>query len=140
MIQFILDTDHVSLHERGHFPLRAKLASLPSDAIGVSVITVEEMLRGRLAVLARRTAGDAQVRAYAKFMETVEFFSRIPVLPFDLRCEQKFQELRATRIRIGSRALRIAATSLVYHVVLVTRNRRDFEQVPGIVIEDWSQP
>jgi hypothetical protein len=40
MIQFILDTDHVSLHERGHFPLRAKLTSLSSDAIGVSVITV----------------------------------------------------------------------------------------------------
>lgn len=91
MIQFIFDTDHVSLHERGHFPLRAKLTSIPSDAIGVSVITVEEMLRGRLAVLARRTAGEAQVRAYAKFMETVEFFSRIPVLPFDLGVSRNFR-------------------------------------------------
>jgi hypothetical protein len=29
MIRVLLDTDHVSLHERGHLPLRAQLASFP---------------------------------------------------------------------------------------------------------------
>ena len=48
MIRVLLDTDHVSLHERGHLPLRARLASFPPEEVAVSVVTVEEMLRGTL--------------------------------------------------------------------------------------------
>jgi Predicted nucleic acid-binding protein, contains PIN domain len=139
MIRFLLDTDHVSLHERGHLPLRARMASMPSESIAVSVVTVEEMVRGRLAVLARRSEGEARTRAYAKFLETVVFFGSIPVVPFDLACEQKYQELRALRLRVGSQDLRIAATALVNNLVLVTRNRQDFEHIPGLSIEDWSR-
>lgn len=96
------------------------------------------MVRGRLAILARRSEGEARVRAYAKFMETVAFFNSIPVLPFDEACEQKFQELRSLRIRIGSQDLRIAATVLVSNLTLLTRNRQDFIRVPDLSIEDWS--
>jgi tRNA(fMet)-specific endonuclease VapC len=138
MIHVLLDTDHVSLHERGHLPLRARLASFPPEEVAVSIVTVEEMLRGRLAILARRTAGEALVHAYTKLLETVRFFSTIPVVPFDMACEQQSQVLRAMRLRVGSRDLRIAATALVQNVVLITRNRRDFEQVPGLRLEDWS--
>ena len=107
MIRVLLDTDHVSLHERGHLPLRARLASFAPDEVAVSVVTVEEMLRGRLAILARRSEGEARVHAYAKLLETVLFFSTIPVVPFDIACEQQFQVLRAMRLRVGSRDLRI---------------------------------
>jgi tRNA(fMet)-specific endonuclease VapC len=139
MIRWLLDTDHVSLHERGHAPLRSRLVSIPADSIGVSVVTVEEMIRGRLAILARRLEGEARARAYAKLMETVLFFGSIPVVSFDLACEQQFQTLRSLRLRVGSRDLRIAATALVNNLILVTRNRQDFERVPGLMIEDWSQ-
>jgi tRNA(fMet)-specific endonuclease VapC len=138
MIRVLLDTDPVSLHERGHLPLRARLASLPPEEVAVSVVTMEEMLRGRLAVLARRSAGAARVHAYTKLLETVRFFSIISVVPFDMACAQQCQALRAMRLRVGSRDLRIAATALVQHVVLITRNRRDFEQVPGLMLDDWS--
>ena len=140
MIRWLLDTDHVSLHERGHAPLRLRLASVPPSSIAVSVVTVEEMIRGRLAILARRSEGETRIRAYAKFMETVLFFASIPVVPFDLACERKFQELRSLRLRVGSQDLRIAAAALVSNLTLVTRNRRDFERVPGLLLEDWSQP
>jgi len=114
------------------------LERAPPGAIAVSVVTAEEMIRGRLAVLARRSEGQARVHAYVKFLETVHFFSSIPVLPFDPACEAKFQELRALGLRVGSQDLRIAATAVVYELVLVTRNKKDFAQVPGLRFEDWS--
>jgi tRNA(fMet)-specific endonuclease VapC len=138
MIRMLLDTDHMSLHERGHLPLRTRLASFPPEEVAVSVVTVEEMLRGRLAILARRTEGEARVHAYTKLLETVQFFSTIPVVPFDMACERQFQALRAMRLRVGSRDLRIAATALIHSAVLITRNRRNFEQVPGLRLDDWS--
>jgi len=138
MIHVLLDTDHVSLHERGHLPLRARLASFLPDEVAVSIVTVEEMLRGRLAILARRSTGEARVHAYTKLLETAHFFGTISVVPFDMAYEQQFQALRAMRLRVGSRDLRIAATALVQNVVLITRNRRDFEQVPGLRLDDWS--
>ena len=105
----------------------------------MSVVTVEEMLWGRLAILARRSAGEARVHASTKLLETVWFFSTIPVMPFDVASEQQFQALRVMRLRVGSRDLRIAATALVHSVVLITRNRRDFEQMPGLRLDAWSQ-
>jgi tRNA(fMet)-specific endonuclease VapC len=138
MIRVLLDTDHVSLHERGHLPLCARLASFAPDAVAVSVVTVEEMLRGRLAILARRSEGAAHVHAYTKLLETVRFFRPIPVVPYDMACEQPCQALRAMRLRVGRRDLRSAATALVQNVGLITRHRRDFEQVPGLRLDDWS--
>ncbi|HEY5871567.1 MAG TPA: type II toxin-antitoxin system VapC family toxin [Candidatus Tectomicrobia bacterium] len=114
------------------------MASFLPEEVAVSIVTVEEMLRGRLAILARRSAGEAHVHAYTKLLETVHFFSTVPVVSFDMACEQQFQALRAMRLRLGSRDLRIAATALVRNVVLITRNRCDFEQVPGLMLDDWS--
>jgi tRNA(fMet)-specific endonuclease VapC len=138
MIPYLLDTDYVSLHQRGHPPLLTRLAVLPPDSIAVRVVTVDEAVRSRLAVLARRSTGEARVHAYAKFLGTVRFFNVRPVVPFDSACEQRYQELLAQRLRAGSRDLRIAATALVRNGTLVSRNRRDFARVPGLLIEDWS--
>lgn len=138
--RWLFDTDHISLHERGHPPLRARLETAPPESISVSVVAVEEMIRGRLGVLARRAEGQARVHAYRKFLETVLFFGSIPVVPFDAACEAKFQELRALRRRTGSQDLRIAATAIVNDLILVTRNQKDYAQLPGLRFEDWSQP
>lgn len=138
MIRWLLDTDHASLNERGHPLVRQRLATVPPESVAISVITAEEMIRGRLAVLARRSEGQARVYAYQKFIEAVHFCAVISVVPFSLECETRFQSLRSERVRIGSQDLRIAATALVHELTLVTRNRKDFSRVPGLSIEDWS--
>ncbi|WP_308189044.1 type II toxin-antitoxin system VapC family toxin [Nostoc mirabile] len=42
------------------------------------------------------------------------------------------------RIRIGTQDLRITAITLSVNGTLVTRNRKDFEKVPNLRLEDWT--
>lgn len=105
----------------------------------MSVVTVEEAVRGRLAVLSKRGRGESRVRAYAKFPETLRFFATVQVVDFDRECEERFDQLRVQKVRIGSQDLHIAATAPVKNLVVVTRNRSAFHRVPGLVFEDWSK-
>lgn len=50
----------------------------------------------------------------------------------------QFERLRQAKIRIGTKDLRIAAICLATGATLLTRNLRHFEQVPGLIAEDWS--
>jgi tRNA(fMet)-specific endonuclease VapC len=138
VIFWLIDTDHYSLQERGHPRLREHLAAIPPDSIAVSVVTMEEMLRGRLAMLSRQLPREEWAHAYQKLMDTTAFFESVLVLPFEMPCQEKFEELRARRIRIGTKDLRIAAIALVNGLTLVTRNRKDFAQVPDLLLEDWT--
>ena len=76
MIERIFDTDHISLIERGNPVLHNRLSSVLPDTLALSVITVEEMLRGRLAVLAKRSEGEKRVHAYKKLMEMCYFLAQ----------------------------------------------------------------
>ena len=60
----------------------------------------------------------------------------------DLRQEQaavQLQNLRRSRVRIGSMDLKIAATVLTKGATLLSRNKSDFERVPGLMLDDWSK-
>jgi tRNA(fMet)-specific endonuclease VapC len=93
---------------------------------------------GTLAAVVAAALVWPQIRAYGRLIETVRFFATVPILPFNESCEIQFQKLRAHKLRTGSQDLRIAATAMVWNLTVVTRNRRDFEQIPGLAIEDWS--
>ncbi len=124
MTRWLLDTDHVSPQERGHQLLKERLAVTPPNSIAISVITMEEMLRGRLAILARHQSGERRVNAYLRLTETVRFFSLVPVMPFDLAAESKFTALRAQHLKVGSQDMRISAIAQTRDLIVVTRNRK----------------
>jgi len=106
--------------------------------VGISAVSVEEYLRGRLAALAKHQSGPLQVQAYSRLVESLQLFQHFFLVGFDAVCETRYQQLRKLRLKVGSQDLRIAAIALVHQLHLVTRNRRDFTQVPGLTLEDWS--
>ncbi len=138
MLQFLLDTDHLTLFHHGHGALEQHLAGQAPGAVGLAVVTVEECLRGRLAALAGAPDGAARIARYAQLIDSLQLFQQFPVAQFDQPAENQFQDLRSMRLRVGAQDLKIAAIALANNLVLVTRNRRDFGRIPGLGLDDWS--
>jgi len=75
---------------------------------------------------------------YAKLQATLEFFKNVRSLGFDQYAINCYEDLIRQRIRIGTQDLRIAAIALSINSILVTRNRKDFDKVPNLRLEDWT--
>lgn len=136
--RYLLDTDHISLFQRRHPQVVARVLATPASELTVSIVSAEEQLQGRLTVIRRaRSPGDV-ARGYARLRETLDFYQTLAVFDFDEEAARQFDALRGQGVRIGTQDLRIAATALVTASVIVTRNRRDFAQVPGLALEDWT--
>jgi tRNA(fMet)-specific endonuclease VapC len=139
MTVWILDTDHISLWQRQHIPVLTRLDAIGVENIAVTVITVEEQFRGRLDKVRRANSEAARISAYGWMRETTVFFGQISqIVAWSAEAERCYGALKQQRIRIGAQDLRIAAIALAVGSPVITRNRRDFEQVPGLSIEDWS--
>jgi tRNA(fMet)-specific endonuclease VapC len=136
MLRFLFDTDHLTLYDQGDAHVVRRLATEPPGSVGVSAVTVEEYLRGRLGALARARDGAARIRRYALLLASVRLFHLFPLVSFDQAAENLYQQLR--HIRVGTQDLKIAAVALANHLTLLTRNRRDFGRIPGLVLDDWS--
>ena len=138
MPQFLFDTDHLTLLQYKHPALMQRIAAQGAGTVAICPVSIEEILRGRLAVLARNLTGAMRIRAYAHLVAAVEMFQLFPVVPFDQASEAQFQQLRNARLRVGTQDLKIAAVALVNQLTVVTRNNRDFGRVPGLTLADWS--
>jgi tRNA(fMet)-specific endonuclease VapC len=139
VIRYLIDTDHLTLLEQGDANVTSNVTSRTPEEIAISVVTVEESLRGRLALLARATTGLLRVRRYRELHESIDLIGRIQIVDYCDSSETNFLSLRALKLNVGTRDLRIASIALANFLVVVTRNRRDFGRVPGPVIEDWSR-
>src|SRR5262245_27732098 len=138
----LLDTDHTTFlkypdSERGQ-RLVARLTALQSDEmIGVTIVTVEERMRGWLAAIAKERSAIRQVVGYRELMQLFDFYREFEVAPFDEAAAHQFEDLRGQRLRLGTMDLKIAAIALVQKAVLLSANRRDFERVPDLQVENW---
>jgi tRNA(fMet)-specific endonuclease VapC len=138
MSAYVLDTDHFSLHLRGHQRLRERLAVIAPDRVAITIITAEEHLRGRLAQVSKAAAGDARATAYAYLHKAIIDLAKLNILDYDAPADVLYQELKRQRLRVGSQDLRIAAITLANQACLVTRNRSDFGRISSLTCEDWT--
>ncbi len=139
----ILDTDHLSLLQYPGSPegqrVERRLAASPDRDIRTTVITVEEQLRGWLAVIARYRDPRQQMAYYDKLIAFIRFFSTWSILPLRESAVQAIRDLRQASLRIATTDLKIAAIAMANQATLLSRNLRDFEQVPGLQVEDWTR-
>lgn len=94
-----------------------------SGTLALSAISHAELIVG-----AQRGGAGALARLAA-------FVERVPVAPFDATAARAFA--RAQRAR-GKYDRLIAGHALALDATLVTHNLRDFRDVPGLRIEDWT--
>lgn len=140
----ILDTDHMSVLERRERPavghLLTRLAELPTAEVMTTVISYEEQMRGWMAYIARARSMAQQITAYGRLQAHLDNYRRIPVLGFDEAAATGFQRLRRSHRRVGTMDLKIAAIVLSCNATLLSRNLRDFSQIPDLHVEDWTSP
>lgn len=137
MTIYIFDTDHLSLYGRNHPNLISTLLNHKIQ-LTTTAINVDEQLRGRLAQVAEAREESVKSHAYYRLIETVMLLSEFNILQYDENAQEIYQKLRNQSIRIGTQDLRIASITLANQGIILTRNRRDFEKVPGLMIQDWT--
>jgi tRNA(fMet)-specific endonuclease VapC len=139
MSLYVLDTDTFQLFQDGHELVVARVHAVAPSERAISVITVEEQLSGWYAQLRQAKQPERLAWAYRRLAANARFLSRVEIVDFDEAAIQRYLDLKKSKIKIGTNDLRIAATVLERDATVVTRNVRDFQQVPGLKIEDWSK-
>jgi tRNA(fMet)-specific endonuclease VapC len=116
----------------------SKISQISSENIAVTIVTFEEQLKGRLHFIQKANTKDSLVKAYARLKLTLDYFAITNIVEFNPSAYDIFTDLRQQKIRIGIQDLRIASIALSVRGIVVTRNRKDFAQVPNLLLEDWS--
>jgi tRNA(fMet)-specific endonuclease VapC len=142
MSVWLLDTDHVSLLLAGQPQVSRRVAALGTD-VAITVVTVQELFNGWVVRINDAEGTQDLIRLYGKLNRTIALCKRIPVAEFDQAAGDRYQQLLVETPSLSKKRLqkdiRIAAIALSLKAIVVTRNYQDFSQVPGLLLEDWTQ-
>lgn len=136
---YLIDTDILTLFQRGDAHVANHASSHPAADVTIAIISVEEELTGWYSMLRQLRKPAQLAMAYQRLAQTVTFLARFRILSFTEPSIHRYEKLRADHRRLGKKDLRIAAIALEHRAILVTRNQRDFKQINGLTIEDWSK-
>jgi tRNA(fMet)-specific endonuclease VapC len=139
----ILDTDHMTLLERkgsdAGKDLEERLLQLSEEEVATTVVSCEEQFRGWMTALSKSKRVADQVERYRRLKLQLEIYCAMTVLDFDQRAAIEFQRLRKEHRRLAAMDLKIAAIALSSRATLLSRNLRDFSQISGLDVQDWTQ-
>ncbi len=132
MNKYLLDTNIVIFLFRQKFQIREKMALVGLQNCSVSEITLAELKIG-----AESSADPAKNHALINLLtETVTVLPISKVL--DVFASEKVRLTRAGTPMHDHFDVLIAATAMVYNLVLVTNNTRHFVVYEGLEVEDWA--
>lgn len=137
----IFDTDIFTDYSKGHEKIRQRVERLDEDEVlAVTLVTRMEVLRGRFDNI-MKAADQAELKvAVERFQASERLLDDFSLAPLDDAARDKFEGLRkhkkTKKMKRGD--MLIACVALAQDALLVTRNTKDFKDVPGLRIENWA--
>ena len=129
-MRYALDTNTVSYYMRRQGSVVTRLQALAPQQIVLPALVVFEVSFGL-----RRVNRVESLDAFAMMVESTT------LLDFDREAADHAARIRvhldAQGTPVGLADLLIAATARRHGCTLVTHNTREFERVPGLLLEDW---
>jgi tRNA(fMet)-specific endonuclease VapC len=136
----VLDTNHFAELVHGtSLAERLQRRFVERDAqVFTTIITAQEVTEGWCAFIRKQKAGSArQVNGYQQFQHSLELLMELTVLAFDESAASIFRQLRQNLPQAGTQDLKIAAIGLAHAATVLTRNVKDFNKVPNLLVENW---
>src|SRR5262249_13481641 len=138
---YLLDTDILSLVHAAHPRVLERRRTVPSSEIAVTIVTWVEILQGRFDSILKAADAAQLLRAQELLVRTGELLRELTVVSFDDAAAAELDRLRQNKKvarKIGLPDLMIASLALARRDTLVPRNLRDFQQIPGLRLENWA--
>jgi len=136
----LVDTDHFTVVADRRSALHERLTSrleLSGEMPAIPIISIEEQLRAWLKQIRRLSDVEKQVFPYDRLVRLLDTLAEWEIARWSETAADEFKRLRKQRVRIGTQDLKIAAIAIANDALLLSANLRDFEQVPGLRVEDW---
>jgi tRNA(fMet)-specific endonuclease VapC len=131
---FLLDTDTCVFWLRGRPTVRARLAAVGPETIGVSTITLAEL----------RYGAECSSQPAANHQAIDDFIGGVTVVGVDSEVARAFGEIKAHLRRQGNLIedfdLLLAATALAHGMTLITNNTEHYGRIAQLTLENWTQP
>jgi tRNA(fMet)-specific endonuclease VapC len=136
----VLDSDHLTVYSYRDHPRAEALKNrllAAGEPVALTVVSVEEQMRGWLAEIKKHSEVFQQISAYDRLNRMVQFFQEWTIIRLDEAASEEFTRLKKLKVRVGTQDLKIAAITLAQHALLLSANLRDFQKVPGLRVENW---
>jgi tRNA(fMet)-specific endonuclease VapC len=132
-MNFLLDTDTCSAHMRRPAKLGHRFIQYTGQ-LAISSVTLAELYAGAYK--------HSQVNRLLGLIG--DLLQEVQVIDFDSACAEKFGQVRGTLLQQGISVptvdLMIASAALVHNLTLVTHNTADYQNIPGLRLDDWLTP
>jgi tRNA(fMet)-specific endonuclease VapC len=132
-VNFLLDTDICSAHMRRPAKLTHRFVQY-TGRIAVASVTLAELYAG-----AYKHSGVTRLLSLI-----ADLLQEVQVIDFDSPCAERFGQVRGTLqrqgISVATTDLMIATAALVHNLTMVTHNTADFQNIPGLRLDDWLTP
>ncbi len=129
MDRYLLDADIAIYAVRGHARVAEHLRSRPDSWLGISAIVHSQLLQG----VTGRPNASREVSAILGIAAFVPYDEEASLAYGRIVGQLGFERRHMLDRMIAAHAISLGA-------IMVTNNVRDFTDVPGLTVENWSEP